>query len=320
MKRLATVLCITLAGLLFGVSAVSAEEAPLGELDQLVYNSVQPCRIVDTRAAVGMFGANEARTYITYGNVTAQNGGAPYPNSCPAPKGEPRAVHINVTAVPGSSQGNLRAYPAAGPLPSASLVNFRPNQNIANAANIFTTFGTPAAPDIQVFASASTHVVIDVMGYFYDVEDVFISEGYQDFGGGAEFDPIAQVGFLVQPAQVVVTRPNQNIFVISSKAFGTVDNTGADGLRLNICYDGPGSTNPVPVGAWVPGIEVDVDNQDARLLQTLSALIVDLAPPAFPATYDVGLCGNDPGADAGADWNNNGRGMTTAFVVEDKQP
>ncbi len=120
---LATVFCITLAGiLLLGVPAVSAQEASLGELDQLVFNSVVPCRIVDTRNRGGLFSEDESRGYVVYGASMSNQGGNA--DGCPLPAGigEPRAVHINVTALGDVGSGNFAVVRHGSP---ASIGPFR---------------------------------------------------------------------------------------------------------------------------------------------------------------------------------------------------
>ena len=77
---LATVLCITLAGvLLLGVPAFAADEEDLklGDTDQdWVYTAVEPCRIVDTRQNGEALSCGVSRgSIIVYGHVEAQNGG-----------------------------------------------------------------------------------------------------------------------------------------------------------------------------------------------------------------------------------------------------
>ena len=322
MKSLATVLCIALAGiLLLGVSSASAQN--LGDPDQLVYKPVNPCRIIDTRFAVGAFGAEEVRFYDVYGNVQAQNGanaGNQYPNSCPAPKGEPSAVAINVTAVPNQGfNGNLRVQPGflASQILEASMVNFTAGTNIANQGAVRTRVGTAAQADIKIYASAPTHVVVDVVGYYYDVEDVFVSEAFES--GAAPNDPGPTNQWLAPVAQVEVTRPNQNIFVHSERAFGTTIQGGAANLDLNICWST--TVNPdFQAGVGVVGIAMNAHPVvgPTRNIQGLSAIIIDPLPnaPNYPVAVNVGLCGTDNG---NGSWNNNGSGRTTAFIVEDKQ-
>ena len=73
------------------------------------YTPVTPCRIVDTRrGGGGVFSPGQSREYFVYGSVGAQGGSA----ICSSSKGEPRGVHLNVTAVPVDGTGNFKAFPA----------------------------------------------------------------------------------------------------------------------------------------------------------------------------------------------------------------
>lgn len=313
---LATVLCITLAGVLFlGVPAFAADEEDLklGDIDQdWVYTAVEPCRIVNTVNTGEPFEAEESRKYYTYGNVKDQNGGQPaMPNNCPAPQGEPTAVHINVT-VKGHGTGNVRVYPAGTfPVPTASWINFKPGQTIANAGTVKARYNTvnPANREIEVYSSCAADVIIDVMGYYYPVKDLFLSEDFQSY---KVRPPIKDhdLKFLAPVAQVKVKK-GQKIFVVSHATFHADDEKGdcqdgADELNLWICYENPldGGLEKVGKGA------IDIEAQpDTRFIQGLSAMIYEL--PA--ATYDVGLCGKTTSKCwAEYEWE---RGYTTAFVV-----
>ena len=170
---LATVLCMTLAGILFlGAPAFSEDQLALGDVNQdYVYSPIKACRIVDTREEGGAFAANETRSYHVYGNVSAQQGGASagYPERCNPPdgKGEPRAVHINVTSTNAHASGWFTVWNYNGNKPAASMVNYTPGQNIANQGTIKTRHGG-SDPDITVFSSQGADLVIDVLGYYYE--------------------------------------------------------------------------------------------------------------------------------------------------------
>ncbi len=182
----------------------------LGSLSgDYVYTPVNPCRVVDTRFAAGggvPIAAGTTRDFKVYGTlIEIQNQGGS--TACSAPNGEPRAAHINVTVVPVGGNGFVKVYPDASPQPNASLVNFKLGTNIANAATIRTRFSTSAVPDITVFTSATAHIIIDVLGYYYP------AKGSQE---GREFvsvtnvpnDPIQVVGslsiFIPGPGSIVV--------------------------------------------------------------------------------------------------------------------
>ncbi len=129
----------------------------------LSYAPVTSCRIVDTRKSGGAIPPGGVRNYNVRGTVASQGGN---PAGCPSPKGEPHAVHINVTAVP-SGNGNILAYPFFSSAPTTSLVNYRSDaQNIANSATVKTCFN--CTKDISIKSNFGTaHVVIDVLGYYF---------------------------------------------------------------------------------------------------------------------------------------------------------
>jgi hypothetical protein len=142
----------------------------LGDTDQdYLYTPVTPCRIFDTRNVGGSIPAGGTRDFYVYGGgLDIIQGGDPA--GCPAPKGEPRGVHLNVTVVPVGAQGNIRVYPADAATPNASAVNFKLGTNIANALTV-QSFYSLGPEEIQVFAGAgAAHVLADVLGYYYDVE------------------------------------------------------------------------------------------------------------------------------------------------------
>jgi Right handed beta helix region len=141
-----------------GIVDIGAYEYP----SKLSYTPVTPCRIVDTRLAGGAIPPGGIRSYNVWGDVAPQGGN---PAGCPSPKGEPLAVHINVTAVPVAGAGNIVAYPFGSTAPNASLVNYLSGaQNIANSGTVKTCFN--CGKDINIKSNnGTTHVVIDVLGY-----------------------------------------------------------------------------------------------------------------------------------------------------------
>ncbi len=103
--------------------------------------------------------------------MTTQGGN---PAGCPAPRGEPRAAHVNIVAVNSAAGGYLTVYPYSTTRPLSSVINFRPGENdpISNAFTV--KIGYNLGMDITVFTPTTTHVVADVLGYYYDVaEDDF---------------------------------------------------------------------------------------------------------------------------------------------------
>ena len=124
-----------------------------------------PCRIADTRKAWGALSPGGSHNYYVWRIHPKFQGGNPA--GCPSPRGEPRAVHINITAVPVVGNGHLKAYPYKSAAPTASIVNYRSGaQNVANSGTVKTCYY--CNQDITIKSGGgTTHVVIDVLGYYY---------------------------------------------------------------------------------------------------------------------------------------------------------
>jgi hypothetical protein len=121
------------------------------------FYTVPPCRVVDTRTASGTWGgpalAAEAERVF------------PIVGQCGIPS-TAKAVAVNVTGTGSTASGFLRLYAAfPASAPTTSVLNF--NAGVARANNAIV--GLNAAGQIAVFngmASGTTHVVLDVTGYF----------------------------------------------------------------------------------------------------------------------------------------------------------
>jgi Pro-kumamolisin, activation domain len=156
---------ITPAGTNGGVSVYVTNEShlildidgyfvPKGTGSALAFYPVTPCRILDTRKAVGPLGG----PYVAAGtsrDFPVQS------SSCGLPSGA-QAYSLNVTAVPRGSLGYLTLWASGQAQPLVSTLNDITGTLVANAAIV------PAASDgdISIYASNSTDVVLDVDGYF----------------------------------------------------------------------------------------------------------------------------------------------------------
>ncbi|MDW7773244.1 MAG: hypothetical protein SCH71_10180 [Desulfobulbaceae bacterium] len=136
------------------------------------YYPLDPCRIVDTRTASGIFSGPVssgtvadyyARDSLEQADLIAEQGGRA--GGCGVPA-DAEAVVVNITATEQAGVGHLRAYPWGIAIPGASILNFA-GSNIANST-ILPLCTTTCSYDFSIYASRSTHVVIDVMGYFAD--------------------------------------------------------------------------------------------------------------------------------------------------------
>ncbi len=142
----------------------------------LLYNSIQPCRLIDTRLAGGAILAGSANKRAfnivgvsSPGSLTSQGGN---PNGCPVPgfKGfaSVQAVVLNFVAVSPAGPGDLRAWPSDQPTPTASIINYA----TVSGLNIANGIVVPVRQDVQggditIQADVSaTHVVADIVGFF----------------------------------------------------------------------------------------------------------------------------------------------------------
>ena len=124
----------------------------------LIFVPVTPCRVVDTRNANGSFGgpifaSGETRSYtIPSGPCTGIPTGI-----------QAFSLNFSVTQTRTSVIGFLTAWPTGTTQPSvANLTWFAANQTLSAASIV------PAASGgaISVYAAQSTHVIIDINGYF----------------------------------------------------------------------------------------------------------------------------------------------------------
>ncbi len=123
--------------------------------------ALTPCRIVDTRIAGGPIGGGAIRNFHVRGagGFPGQGGKA---GGCGIPQSA-TSVTAAITVVSPAGTGFLRAWPFGQAEPTATLLNFQGGVNITNSTDL--TLGGGAAA-IRVKPSATTHVVIDVLGYY----------------------------------------------------------------------------------------------------------------------------------------------------------
>ncbi len=138
-------------------------------LKNLLYNTVAPCVVADTRAAGGAIAAGATRTWsvVGSGSFAAQGGSA---SGCGVPgfsgtTAQVQAVELNVIAIGPSGAGDLLAYAADSPT-TVSFLNYVSGETVANTGAV-TVAQTSGVGDIKVKAEvASTHVLVSVVGYY----------------------------------------------------------------------------------------------------------------------------------------------------------
>ena len=132
------------------------------------YYPLNPCRILDTRIATGIYagpidGRSEkdfhAKDAAEIANQGGESGGCGVPTAA-------TALVLNITSTQQAGKGYLTAYPSGAIRPNASIINFSGN-TIANST-ILPVCTPTCQSDFTIYAYTTTHVVVDVMGYFDD--------------------------------------------------------------------------------------------------------------------------------------------------------
>ena len=128
--------------------------APPGSANAQRFFAVTPCRLLDTREAVGELGGpvldgNTARSYrLQFA-------------SCGLP-GSAAAYSLNATVVPTATLGYLTLWPSGSAQPLVSTLNAVGDSVVANAAIV----PAGAAGAVASFVTNPTHLILDTNGYF----------------------------------------------------------------------------------------------------------------------------------------------------------
>jgi hypothetical protein len=124
-----------------------------GGTGALTFYPVTPCRVADTRNAMGPFGGP------TMGPGEARSFTVPV-SACPVPAAA--AYSLNITVVPAGRLSYLTTWPTGSAQPLVSTLNSFDGSIVANAAIV------PAGPGgaVSVFVTNQTDVILDINGYF----------------------------------------------------------------------------------------------------------------------------------------------------------
>ena len=140
---------------------------------EMLYVPITPCRIVDTRQAVGAFSAGQIRSYYVGGTFGfAPQGGTS--GGCGIPTGA-QAVAAVVTAVSPEHAGFVRAWPAGASEPGATLLNYA-GDSIGIGGQVKLRSGAGTDMTLKNYGGP-TQIVIDVNGYYTKQMHAYISTG-----------------------------------------------------------------------------------------------------------------------------------------------
>jgi hypothetical protein len=150
----------------------------------LLYTSLEPCRILDTRSGGGILvpGNATARGVNVVGltDYSAQGG---FAGDCHIPgfnsnRPQVSAIVVNFVAVGATGAGDLKAWPTDQAQPATSIINYA-NQSSLAGLNIANAIVLPVRQDMQgnditiKSEVSATHVIADVVGYFFTQTDGF---------------------------------------------------------------------------------------------------------------------------------------------------
>jgi hypothetical protein len=116
------------------------------------YQAVVPFRAADTRSGLG----------VPSGKVLAGTTLAVPVTDLQAVLGDAAAVTVNVTVTEPASAGYVTVWPCGEDRPFASNLNFVAGQTVPNAA----IAGVGAGGSICLFTTSTTHIVVDMAGFF----------------------------------------------------------------------------------------------------------------------------------------------------------
>jgi hypothetical protein len=126
------------------------------DLTPRTYNTVTPCRILDTRDPTGPYGGPALSPGLDRSIILA--------GKCNIPA-DARVVTANLTVANPASAGHIVAFPVGSVPPPTSVINFGEGQTRANNAVLQLATGG----GVQVRAVVPTgpiHLILDVTGYF----------------------------------------------------------------------------------------------------------------------------------------------------------
>jgi len=118
--------------------------------------TVSPCRVFDTR----LVGAQTTGVPLTCGmtyDFTMVGG------TCGVPSGA-RAISLNTAVVTPTAQGGLLLFASGLPVPLTSTLNYVKGLTVAN--NAVASLGAGGKLSVRCTGSGTTHVILDVNGYF----------------------------------------------------------------------------------------------------------------------------------------------------------
>jgi hypothetical protein len=134
-----------------------------GALPELQLTVIEPCRIADTRAAVGRLGDGETRLFKTVESSHIPQGGRG--DGCELESANPVAMLVTVTAVLPSRAGYATVHSPDEPKPLAAAINYAAGDVVNNTMAVKVDTSVPERP-FALYSYASADYVVDIVGYY----------------------------------------------------------------------------------------------------------------------------------------------------------
>lgn len=185
-----------------GAESVAVPVTPTAPVAS-VFVPVTPARVLDTRVSQGGQGPLAAGQTQVFPVAATQAGAQPV-----VPAGAV-AIAYNLTVPGPAGAGHVRLMPGDAPgLTSASAINFRPGETIANAAVV----KIDSQRRVKAYAAAPADLIIDVVGYFVPANAGSAAGKFTAVTPVRVYDSADDAGGLLQPgtARVVSTATTQD--------------------------------------------------------------------------------------------------------------
>ncbi|MFL6090938.1 MAG: hypothetical protein ACJ71Z_12455 [Aeromicrobium sp.] len=154
---------------------------------ELLYQAIPACRIVDTRVSNAKMNPNETRNFSVDGTTAITNQGGKT-GGCAIPS-DADSISAVVHAIGTGAAGDFRVFPRGATQPlAASMAWGGAGITASNGFNVELGEGllpTPFFADLTVFneGSGSTHLAIDVTGYYVQPIAVHLNSAGAIFSG-----------------------------------------------------------------------------------------------------------------------------------------
>lgn len=239
-----------IVGVLTAGGLAWAQQAPTTQTGAVVAPTAQtgvfyatgPTRILDTRTGLGTSGSGPIGADSS---ITLQVAGL---GDVPA---NATAASVTVTTVGADAESFVTVWPATYPRPGTSLLNPQPGLVLSQTANVGLGGGA-----LEIYnAVGSTHVVVDLLGYFINANDVPTLNGPAAFSAdsgpvpipiGPVFSALRTATLSLPPGKwLVQAKGNTEMFGFSPQVDVRLEDTTANATLDTVSLGTPPFPGPI---------------------------------------------------------------------------